>query len=210
MDPRFSDDEQLEKIKSWWHDNRWSIITGVVLGLSVVVGWNGWQQYTTSRAESASVIYERMLTADTDANAETAEALASELIRDYGKSGYAGKAALLSAKLAVQRGDYTGAAERLRWIIVESAEPGMVHVAQLRLGRLLIAAGDYAQAESVLNVADRGAFESQYAELLGDAYAAQNHLDKARDAYTVSLDALLPSSSYRPILSMKLHNIAAE
>ncbi|MDH3379740.1 MAG: tetratricopeptide repeat protein [Gammaproteobacteria bacterium] len=210
MDPRFSDDEQLEKLKSWWHDNRWSIITGLVLGLSVVVGWNGWQQYTTSRAESASVLYERMLTADAAANLDAAEALASELIRDYGNSGYAGKAALLSAKLASQRGDYTAAAERLRWIIVESGEPGMVHVAQLRLGRVLIAAGDYAQAESVLNVADRGAFESQYAELLGDAYGAQNHLDKARNAYTASLDALPPSSSYRPILSMKLHNIAAE
>ncbi len=210
MDPRFSDDEQLEKLKSWWHDNRWSIITGLVLGLSVVVGWNGWQQYTTSRAESASVLYEQMLTADTDANADTAEALASELIRDYGNSGYAGKAALLSAKLAAQRGDYTAAAVRLRWIIAESAEPGMVHVAQLRLGHMLIAAGDFAQAESVLNVADRGAFDSQYAELLGDAYGAQNHLGKARDAYATSLDALPPSSSYRPILSMKLHNIAAE
>ena len=210
MDPRFSDDEQLEKLKSWWHENRWSIITGLVLGLGVVVGWNGWQQYTTSRAESASVLYERMLTADTDANADTAEALASELIRDYAKLGYAGKAALLSAKLAAQHGDYIAAAERLRWIIAESAEPGMVHVARLRLGRVLIAVGDYVQAGSVLNVADRGAFESQYAELLGDVYGAQNQLDKARDAYTASLDALPSSSSYRPILSMKLHNIAAE
>ena len=52
-----TEEEQVEAIKQWWKDNGKSVIGGLVLGLAVVGGLKGWQQYTKVSAENAAAYY---------------------------------------------------------------------------------------------------------------------------------------------------------
>jgi len=38
-----SEKEQLEEMRAWWSENGRFVITGVVLGVAIIVGWNQWR-----------------------------------------------------------------------------------------------------------------------------------------------------------------------
>ncbi len=209
MDPRFSEDEQTAKLKAWWQENRWSIIGGVGLGLAVVVGWNGWQSHTQKRADAASDIYERMIAEVEGNDLEAAQSAAEALKEDYASSVYAARAALYLARESVENADPARAKGELRWAMEHASEPASEHSARLRLAYLLAGEGEHAEAEALLNVADRGGFESHYEELLGDVYAATGRHEQARSAYRRSLESIPIGSVYRELLTMKLDNVAA-
>ena len=50
IDPRYSEDEQAERLKEWWKKNGTSVIVGVVIGVSAIVGVNLWRNYTQTQA----------------------------------------------------------------------------------------------------------------------------------------------------------------
>ena len=54
---------------------------------------------------------------------------------------------------------------------------------------------------------DPGGFESEYAELKGDALLAKGDRDGARTAYQTALDKLPPQSPYQRLLAMKRDNL---
>ena len=56
-----SEKEQVEAIKKWWQANGKSIIVGVVLGISLVVGGRWWLASQHKQAELASDQYEQVL-----------------------------------------------------------------------------------------------------------------------------------------------------
>jgi len=63
MSDFLTEEEQVERIKSWWGANSTSIIVGLVLAVLAIVGWRALQDYTSSRAESASDAYRDYLDA---------------------------------------------------------------------------------------------------------------------------------------------------
>lgn len=58
-DLQIAQDPELERARTWWHQHGKSIVAGVALGLSAVVGFNYWQGYTQTQAKEAAVLYER-------------------------------------------------------------------------------------------------------------------------------------------------------
>ena len=82
-----TEEEQLERIKEVWHRHGVPVLTGVVLALAGVFGWNGWTNYQENKASNASAVYQSMLESvlqdDSEASrtrgAELAETLKVEL-----------------------------------------------------------------------------------------------------------------------------------
>ncbi|GBE07603.1 hypothetical protein BMS3Bbin11_01212 [bacterium BMS3Bbin11] len=212
MDLNLVEDDEQEKARKWWLENRAAIITGVVLGLSIIIGFNWWGGYKTGRAEAASQLYYEMQKNDVEGNRITARAInaGQQIIDDYADTAYSGKAALILARIAYDNKDIEGAKEKLNWAIDNSSQFETVHTARLRLASILMIDGKLDESLALLSVEHMDGFESHYYEMRGDIYLRLKQADKARDAYRAAIDGLSAGSMYEPVLKMKLDAIATD
>lgn len=206
VDLHLSDDEQAERLKAWWKENGTSVVVGAIVGIGVIVGVNSWRDYKTSQGEAASALYEMMLGNYREQNIAVSETTGGKIMGSYTSTPYAGKAALLLAKISFDKNDVTSAKSQLRWAIHNSTEPATVHAARLRLARILLSEKQYAQVDELISVDDFGGFESEYKELQGDLHMAQGEIDQAREAYVAAAQTLPQGSSYGEVLRMKADN----
>ena len=200
-------DDQLASLKAWWQQYGTALIAGVAIGLLLLGGLNYWKQYRAQRAEAASALYETLLTNLQQGRSENATAAAARLVDDYAATPYAGKAALLAARLRFEAQDLTGARQQLEWAVEHAREEAVQHSARIRLGHLLLDLKEVDAALALTAVRDPGGFESEYAELKGDALFAKGDRDGARTAYQTALDKLPPQSPYQRLLAMKRDNL---
>ena len=210
MDLNLVEDDEQEKARKWWKENRAPIISGVVLGLSIIIGFNWWDTYKTSRGEAASVLYQEMIQNDADSNkvAVTASKVGQQIIDEYADTAYSGKAALILARIAYDNKDIDGAREKLNWAIENSKQFETLHTARLRLATILMVEKNFEEALDLLSVENMQGFESHYYEMRGDIYLSLEQPGKARDAYRAAIDGLSPGSMYEPVLKMKLDAIS--
>ncbi|HED13250.1 MAG TPA: tetratricopeptide repeat protein [Gammaproteobacteria bacterium] len=202
-DPLLYEDDETAKLKDWWKKNGHSIIAGVVLGLIIVVGVNYWRNYQTSQAEEASVLFEQVASAVVTKKPEQAVAAGARLMSDFKGSGYAAKAALLLAKISVDKKDFASAENQLRWAIDNAADKATAMLTRLRLVELLLAQRKWDAAGALLEQVKGKSFASRRAELQGDLAMARGRRKVAYTAYTDALASLDQAASYRDILVMK-------
>ncbi len=207
VEPHLTEDEQVEKIKSWWKDNGSSVITGAVIGISAVVGYNYWNKYQRTQAENASAYYDQMLNQYSAEESDTAIALGTQLMEEYESTPYGTKAGLMMARMSVEKGDTASAESQLRWTLDKASDDATRHTARLRLAYLLLSTDKVDEAAGLLEQEDMGGFESQYRELQGDVYVQQDRVDDARKAYQASIDTLMQGSRHRQLLELKLNNL---
>lgn len=204
MDGYTTEDEQVEQLKKWWDDNGKSAIFGVVLGLAAIFGWREWQGHNIRQIESASEIYQQALTATNQNQVEQARGKANELLTGYGDTGYAVFARLILAHLAAEEADYNSAEQHLSEVLGTVTNESLKHEITLRLARVYIANNKADEAMALLNKNDYGAFAAVYNELKGDAYASQNKLDEARQAWQQAITDSQDSSTDLSLLNLKL------
>jgi predicted negative regulator of RcsB-dependent stress response len=205
----YTEQEELEKLKSWWKTYGGSLVAGVALGLAILFGYRYWVDYRQTQREAASVLYDQLLD-EVRARKPEASASGTKLIEEYASTPYASMAALLLARQAYESGDKAGARQRLEWVVANAEDSSTQHAARLRLARLLIEAGEIAQAATLAETKDTAGFESEYLELRGDLAVAQGKPEQAREAYRGALKQLPSGSQYRTALSMKLDDLGAE
>lgn len=203
----YNPDDQVARLKDWWKQYGKALIAGVTLGLVLLAGLNYWKQYRTQRGEAASLLYEGLLAEIQQGKTEAASAAAAKLVQDYDATPYAGKAALLAARLRFDARDLDGARQQLDWAMRHATEVAVQHSARLRLGRLLLDQKDADGALALAGIQDMGGFESEYQELKGDALLAKGDRAGARAAYQAALDKLPRQSSYSSLLAMKRDNL---
>ena len=58
-----TEEEQAERVKAWWKENGSSVITGAIVGLGLIAGYNYWQDWQRQDTEAASAAYEDLLDA---------------------------------------------------------------------------------------------------------------------------------------------------
>ena len=210
MDLNLVEDDEQEKARKWWQENRVPIISGVVLGLSIIIGFNWWGEYKTGRGEAASMLYQEMINNDADGNRVSSKTsdLGQQIIDQYDDTSYAGKAALILARIAYDNKDMDAAREKLNWAIDSSKQFETVHAARLRLATILMVESKFNEALELLSVEHMEGFESHYYEMRGDIYLNLDQSDKAREAYRAAIDGLSAGSMYEPVLKMKLDAIA--
>jgi len=204
-----TEDEQVQAIKDWWKENGRSVIAGLVIGIAVIVGYRYWSHYQTSQSEQASVIYAQVIASAANADSEKAFEQGQNLITNYSGTPYASLTALTLAKLAMDKPDYTTAAAQLRWVVDNSSDAGLQHVARLRLARVLAAENKPDLALSLLTVSDTSGFTTLYQETRGDILQQQGKVTEAAAEYSLALTDLEMNPQRRRILEMKFNDTAA-
>jgi predicted negative regulator of RcsB-dependent stress response len=202
---QYTDDERVEDLKKWWQENGVSIMVGIALGVAAIFGWRYWVSHRDAQAEQASLAYDAFIEAVEKPDADQARQRGQGLLTDFPNSAYAALATLRLAKLAVDRGDLVTAIQQLQWVIDHAQLDELRDIARLRLARVLFAAGQATEAETLMERVNTASLTAEREELRGDLYLAGNDPAKARIAYAAALAA----GGSSPLLRIKLDNLAA-
>ncbi len=203
---RLSEDEDVERAKEWWNKNGTSIIAGIAIGLSVVVGFNFWTGQKAKKASAASSLYETLVSED---SADAKQAANDALSADFGGSIYAQLGLLRTAKQQVEGGELESAAKTLRLVMASDPELGIAAIAGLRLAGLLVELENYEEANSVLNssLLAHKEYAARVNEIKGDALLKAGSLGEAKTAYEKSIAILSENGQSANLVQLKLDNI---
>lgn len=208
MTDYLTEQEQIQQLKNWIKEYGLTILIGVILALLITSGWHYWQNYRHKNLSHASGVYDEMLTARAEGNAIELKVQAEKLISHYPKSPYAQMAAFMLAREAVITENYTEALHQLNWVLEHTSVPAFRDIARLRIARILIATNKAPDAITVLHQVDDSSFKGMASEIEGDAYLSLNELDRAQHSYQLALKELPNPEATRPILQMKLDDLA--
>jgi len=202
-----TEEQQVEAIKKWWHENKMSLIGGVVIGIGALWGGRAWLDNQQNYTEAASSVYQQMLEQVSQGKNEDAAAQAAQLLGQFADTAYASLAALTMAKIKQEGGDAAAASAHLRWALDNSKDDIVRHEARLRLAKIMLADEKYDDALALLNGVDAGVYESSYEQLKGDIYLAKGQPESARSAFMRALASASPEERGRAVLQMKLDNL---
>ncbi len=210
--------EQLEELKTWWaqHGN---LVTAVVVAAALAMlawqGWNWWQRKQAAQAGAAYALLEQVAAVH---DPQRTNEVTGELIDKYSGTAYAGLAALLSAKVQADGGDFKTAKLQLAWAAKHAKDPELRDLARLRLATVLEDEKDYGDALQQLAAEPAAPFAPRYAEVRGDILAAQGQTAAAKAAYANALSKLdaekgaadQSTSQYRQVLQIKLDALGGQ
>lgn len=230
MDPYRTEEDQIRALRQWWDENGSSTLIGVGLALAIVFGWQWWQQHLQQAADEGAVLYQQLLQATDKAVGDevqltTALHLATELRDGQGASRYGDYAALVLARLLVEKQDLaaaeaelralterhpasppSGLERRVRALLGHDVDTQLGALARVRLARVLHAEDRHAEALAVLDEAGSGDFEAEKQELRGDILRAQGDAQAAIAAYRAALDPAGGGSTSR-LVELKLKEL---
>jgi len=207
LDVYSTEEEQVEAIKKWWNENGKSIIAGIIIGITAIFGWRGYENHTAMQAKAASMLYEQLLVASRKNDADNMRRFANSIIADYGSSTYAVFSKLMLAKIESEQSNFENAEAYLSSILDNNLRDEFKHIVRLRLVRVLIANNKLESAEKILENIDANQFISHYEELRGDIFAKQGKIKKAEQAYHSALNDEINAGEARVILQMKLDDL---
>ena len=209
-DEFLSEHEQGEQLKAWVRDNWAWVLSGVVVGLGIIGGWQFYQRYKLQQATAASSLLDEYAVAAVTDKAKAA-GLFNRIAQDYGATPYATQAQLLQAQYSVENNDFAAAESTLRTVVDNSKDAQLAQVAKLRLARVLIEENKTDDALKLLDVDSAGAFGGLTHEVRGDALYAKQDLSGARSEYQLALDAFkAESSSDTSLLQLKLQDLGGD
>jgi len=166
----------------------------LVLGVIVaVLGYGGFQwrvQQRNAQMEQASLIYDKMISSFQQKENSKTEEQGKQLMTHYRGTPYAALAALLLARLQIEQNNLDKAVEHLQLAMKLGEEGPVGPIARVRLARVLASKQQFEQALKLLESEIILGYVPLIEEARGDIYVMQDHLDKAREAYTRALQAL--------------------
>jgi predicted negative regulator of RcsB-dependent stress response len=206
-----TDDEELAVIKDWWQRNGMPLLTGSLLALVLVFGWQGWQKYQASQAHGASMVYQQLLETALNPSGQPDPArvaeLASRLKSDFAGSHYAQYGSLFVAKVAVESGKLDDAAAELHTIVDKPVDDTLAELARQRLARVLAAQDKVEEALKLLEGDADQAYLASREELKGDLLVRLGRSDEAYASYVKAKAALAEEAAVGG-LQMKLDDLA--
>ncbi len=203
MSDYLDEEEQIARMKSWWDVNGNSVITGVVVAVVGIVGWNWYGSYDEERGYEAARAYQSYLDAgDVDRDGALA-ALAAE----HEGTAYHTFALLSEARTATDAGDLEAARDALEAAVASADDALLQDLARVRLARMQQALGTSDEALTTLSQVRSEGYRAWVLEVQGDIHAARGDVESAHAAYDGAVAALRPGDE-RPLLSMKLENTA--
>ena len=206
-----TEDEQLGELKDWWQRNGKPLVTGGLLALVVVFGWQAWGKYQNNQSQGASNLYQQLLetsltpTGKPDV-AQVAD-LAGKLKGEFGGTAYAQYASLFLAKTAVDAGKLDDAATELRSVVDKPVDTTLGEVARQRLAQVLAAQNKVEDALKLLDGDTDKAFLAAREELRGDLLVQLGRGDDAHAAYQKAKAALSDEAAVGG-LQIKLDDLA--
>ncbi len=205
---QMNEHEQWEAIKTWWKANAVMLISIVLLAVIISFGYRYWQQHQLQKQEQSSALFDQLLLVNLSLHSEPlTHELAARLEKDYTQTPYAGLAALLEAKMAVEKNDLGKAQEKLQWVISNGKSADLRQIARIRMARVLLALKQPAQALSSLEIIDDVAFLPAINQVRGDIFLVQGKKKDARSAYEAALKSLPPTLAITNYLQMQVNQL---
>jgi predicted negative regulator of RcsB-dependent stress response len=201
-----TEEQQVEALKDWWTENGRAVITGVVLGATIIGGWTFWQSRVESQAVAASDGFSQTIAAINASDSDTAVKIADELQDDQPDSLYSSYANLAAARADIENDNLSGAADRLKWVANNAPQSDVQLIAKVRLARVQGALGDAAAGLASLPSSFPDAFAGLVEEARGDLLFIKGDSDAARTAYEAAQDSAFVAN--REGLTMKLNELA--
>ncbi len=206
-----TEEEQIAQIKDWWQRNGKPLLTGGVLALAVVIGWQGWQNYQANQAQGASALYQHLLESSLPQTGQVDPAKVSELAEklksEYAGTHYAQYGSLFVAKVAVESGKLDDAAAELKAVLDKPVDANLAELARQRLARVLAAQGKLEEGLKLLEGDADQVYLASREELKGDLLVQLGKADEARAAYEKAKAALAEDAAVGG-LQMKLDDLA--
>ena len=206
-----TEDEQLADFKEWWSRNGKPLVTGGLLALVIVFGWQAFQKYQSNQSQGASMLYQELLettlTPDGKPDAARVADLANKLNSEFGGTAYAQYGRLFVAKVAVDSGKLDDAANELKAVADKPVNPTLGEVARQRLAQVLAAQNKTDEALKLLEGDADKAFLATREELKGDLLVQLGRTDEAHAAYQKAKAALSDEAAVGG-LQIKLDDLA--
>ncbi len=201
-----TEEEQVDAIKAWWDKNGKSLIVGIAIVLGSVFGWNKWSEHQQTLAAAASVRYQAMVT-QMESDVDGAVAAGRSLKQEFKGSHYSVLAAMMIAKIEVERNQLEMAEAELSWAAEQSSDPIFVDLANSRRARIILAQGRVDDALAMLSKVNSESFSGLVAEIKGDAYISQGERKKARTFYQQALVGYAETPEKRTQVQLKLDDL---
>lgn len=208
MDVYRTEEEQIEQIKRFWRDYGRSIMFGLLACIAIVFGWRYWQNAKQTQALNASAAFEQLLSTAVNEPKTDLTTQANNIIQHYASTPYAALASLVLAKQEIEHKDYITAKKHLQWAMNNAKAAPVKQIARIRAARLSIAQNKPQLAIELLQKLTDATFSPYVANVRGDALLAMGKKDLARDAFQVALNSLPQQSNIRPLIQMKLDDLA--
>ena len=203
-----TEQEQIELLKNWIKQYSLVILLGIFLASVMIFGWRTWQERQFKLSTHASLIFDEMLTARVQRNHDALSSATDKLLAHYSRTVYSPFAVLMLARQTVVQKNYPEAQKQLMWVIQHSDVASIRQIARLRLARILLALHQPKESLETLKKDDDRYFTGLIDEVRGDAYLAMNNPHLAKEWYTRALNDLPNAEVIRPLLQMKLDNLA--
>ncbi|MGF6555576.1 putative negative regulator of RcsB-dependent stress response [Pseudomonas sp. S30_BP2TU TE3576] len=206
-----TEDEHVAELKEWWSRNGKPLVTGGLLALVIVFGWQAFHKYQSNQSQGASILFQQLLettlTPDGKPDAARVSDLAGKLNSEFGGSAYAQYGSLFVAKVAVDSGKLDDAASELKAIVDKPANPALGEIARQRLAQVLGAQNKADEALKLLEGDADKAFLATREELKGDLLVQLGRTDEASAAYQKAKAALSDEAAVGG-LQIKLDDLA--
>ncbi len=211
MNDLLSEKEQVDAMRAWWQENGRYVISGIVLGVAILFGWNQWKEYQRTTRLEASALYETLAADVNDGKLGASEAAANDLYENYASTTYAALARLAMARLYMDNGRDEDAADTLNALLAIRGGSELQMVGRLRLAKVYLYQDKPQEVVALLSGVEDTAFAARYEELLGDAYAALGQITDAAAAYARAMadDPSAPTVN-RSLVQMKIVDLPDE
>ncbi len=206
MDNYETEEQQVEAIKRWLHENYKMVLVLSIIGLGSIVGVQQWKQAQIVKAHTASMEYDHILQVVKTNKNDPIKQQVETMLNDYQDFTYAALSAMLEAKQMIEAGKLAEAEEKLQWVINNSKAQNLQHISRVRLATLMSAQDKNEAALEVLNV-DQGSFKASYLEVKGDILVALKRINEARSAYDQALEAYAAIGANAQILRIKRNDL---
>ncbi len=206
MDNYETEEQQVEAIKRWWHENFKMVIIASLIGLSAIVGVQQWKQNKIVNAQSASVEYDHILNVIITKKEEVIKEQVNNLLNDYADYPYAALSAMLEATQLINAGQLAQAEEKYQWVIDHSPTQTLQHISRVRLASLMASQGKNEPALNLLNT-EEGSFKGAYLEVKGDILVTLKRVEEARSAYDQALESYRAIGANIQILKIKRNDL---
>jgi len=196
--------EKIDSIRAWWKAQGTLILVLVAAFVFGIAGVQAWNYYQKQQTEQAAELYDNVLKAQGSGDAKKIGDAARLLMEGFPSSGYASRAALISARASFDSGDLQNAKSRLQWTLDNSKEDELKDLVRLRLAGILLDEKKYSEALGLLESKHGDSFDGLYADLKGDILSAMSKPAEARAAYQIALDKIGAKGTYHNIVQMKM------
>lgn len=201
--------EKLGDLRAWW-SRYGNYVTGAITVVALLIAANqGWKWYTGKQAAEASTLYFALSDAAAKDEVAKVKDASAQLQEKFAGTGYAPRGALLAAKSAFDAGDLATAKSQLEWVVANSKEDELKHIARLRLAAVLLDQKQYDAALAALDGKTSEAFAGLILDMRGDIYNLQGKAVDAKTAYEAALPKLDSKGAQKQYTQLKLDSVSA-